>query len=164
LGYLTSWEDRFEPAADYRKIQALQCSKHYNRRLHLGKWVNEGAQYRLHLERHRIVTTARVQDWKAGFEWAGPSLTSHAEGRLSELSIIAKLRALQCSSSYTSKLATWVTNQRKSTGCTKKEGVKNDHRRIQELESMGFEWESAASMKSIDELADYRKSTGTAMF
>jgi hypothetical protein len=37
--------------------------------------------------------------------------------------------------------------------------------RIQELESLDFEWDvSAPPGNRLSELADYRKSTGTAMF
>jgi hypothetical protein len=103
-----------------------------------------------------------------GFEWAGDGygVTTMWEDRLSELSDYRKIHGhcnVPAKYSENSKLGHWVTNQRKSYRLQAKgKTSRMTTARVQELESMGFEWEVGVTgwEDLLSELADYRKIHG----
>jgi hypothetical protein len=162
------WEDRLSELADYRKIHGhCNVPTNYSANAKLGKWVRgQRRNHRLHLEgKASPMTKSRIQELESvGFEW--DSHSAAWEYRLSELADYRKIKG-HCNVPYKcteyAKLAKWVTTQRyqyrlhlegKKTHMTKF--------RIQELESLGFEWggHSAAWEYRLSELADYRKIHG----
>jgi hypothetical protein len=163
-----TWEDRFSELADYRKIQG-HCNfpTHYSENIKLARWVNnQKCQYRLHLEGKKShITVLRIQELESlGFEWGCSSATW--EVRFSELADYRKIQGhcnVPTHYSENIKLARWVDNQK----CQYRlhlEGKKSHITvlRIQELESLGFEWgcSSAPWEVRLSELADYRKIQG----
>jgi hypothetical protein len=146
--YGAAWEDRLRELADYREIHGdCNVPKVYSENTRLGRWVgNQRNNYRMHLEgKTSPMTDFRIQElesvgleWEVGVSW---------EGRLSELADYRKIHGhCNVSKNYTenTKLGRWVGNQRthyklhldgKPSQMTTS--------RIQELESMGFEWVSS---------------------
>jgi hypothetical protein len=163
---VTAWEDRLSALAGYRKIHGHCNVPHkYNGESNLGKWVtNQRSQYRLHAKgKTSYLTTVRIQELESlGFEWAGDGygVTATWEDRLRELADYCKIHGhcnVPAIYAENSKLGNWVTNQRKK--------YKTSHittARIQELESIGFEWEVSVTAweDRLRELADYRKIHG----
>jgi hypothetical protein len=144
---VTTWQDRLSELADYRKIHGhCNVPQKYPQ---LGSWVEtQRGQYRMHLEgKASKMTTFRIKALESlGFEWHVTWATW--EDRLSELADYRKIHG-NCNvpRNYNKnvKLATWVGNQRahyrwklegKTTWMTLS--------RIQELDSMGFEWKPSA--------------------
>jgi hypothetical protein len=164
-----AWEDCLSEFADY-------CEKHghcnvpqkYSENAKLGRWVEtQRKQYRLHLEGKRSpMTLPRIQVLESlGFEW--DSYDATCEDRLIELADYRKIHG-HCNvpQNYieNSKLANWVTNQRRNYRLHR-EGKKSPMTlsRIQALESLGFEWSKVcftAWEDRLRELADYRKKHG----
>jgi hypothetical protein len=112
------------------------------------------------------MTPFRIQELKClGFEWDNNQCAAW-EGRLSELADYHKIHG-HCNVpkiySENTKLATWVATQRKQYRL-QQEGKTSPmtHSRIQELESLGFEWKIClpAWEDRLSELADYRKIHG----
>jgi hypothetical protein len=168
---VTAWEDRLGALADYRKIHGhCNVPHNYKEDSNLGKWVtNQRSQYRLHAKgKTSQMTTVRIQELESlGFEWGdGYGATATWAQRLSELADYRKIHGhcnVPANYGENSKLANWVTNQRKSYKLRAKEKASFiATARIQELESMGFEWEviDTAWEDRLSELADYRKIHG----
>jgi hypothetical protein len=164
-GSLTAWEDRLSELADYRKIKGhcnvpQKCSENTK----LASWVGrQRYTYRLHLEgKTSSMTLSRIQELESiGFEW-GVSLTAW-DDRLSELADYCKIHGhcnVPYSGSENTKLAKWVAKQRANYRLHR-EGKRSymTISRIQELESMGFEW-GAAKENRLSDLAEYRKIHG----
>jgi hypothetical protein len=163
-----AWESRRSELADYRKIQGhCNVPKNYSENTKLATWVRrQRRQHRLHLEgKTSPMTTLRIQALESlGFEW-GVCLTAW-EDRLSELADYRKIHGhcnvpAKCSENI--KLANWVGTQRlhyklRVEGKTSYMTVS----RIQELESLGFEWVVRGTTweDRLSELAEYRKIHG----
>jgi hypothetical protein len=141
-----AWEDRLRELADYRKIHGhcnvpQNCSDHTK----LAQWVKtQRKEYRLQAEgKISQITTFRVQELDSlDFEW-----DIHGTAWKDRLSELADYRRIQghCNVpqrySENSKLAMWVKTQKKQYNFFL-EGKKSQMtlHRIQELESLGFEW------------------------
>jgi hypothetical protein len=143
---VTPWEDRLSELVDYRKIHGhCNVPKNYSENTKLAKWVtNQKSQYRLHKEgKTSPMTLSRIQELESlGFE-SGVCITVW-EDRLSELADYHKIHGhcnVPRNYSEKTKLGCWVTNQ-KSQYRLHKEGKTSTMTlsRIQELESLGFEW------------------------
>jgi hypothetical protein len=164
----TAWEDRLSELADYRKIHGhCNVPKNYSENTKLAAWVKtQRGNYRLHLEENTSpMTTFRIQELESlGFEWR-VCITAWKD-RLSELADYRKIHG-HCNvpTNYreNAKLGTWVTNQ-KNQYRLHKEGKTSPMTtfRIQELESLGFEWRVCASawQDHLSELAEYHKIHG----
>jgi hypothetical protein len=108
---------------------------------------------------------SRIQKLESlGFEWNCYDVAW--EERLSELADYRKIHGhcnVPQSKSKNTQLATWVGTQRQQYRL-RKEGNKSDMTlpHIQELESLGFEWDSRGGTWEcrLSELADYRKMHG----
>jgi hypothetical protein len=147
----TSWEDHLNLLADYRKIHG-HCNASKNRESSkLGEWVaNQRTYYRLHAEgKASPITLSRIQQLESlGFKW---EISVSWEGRLSELADYRKNHG-HCNVpkiySENSKLASWVSTQR-SQYKLHQEGRASPMTtfRIQELESIGFEWKPSISRR-----------------
>jgi hypothetical protein len=166
---VTAWDDHLSELADYHKIHGhCNVPTNYIENTKLATWVaTQRYQYRLHAEgKTSHMTTFRIQELeRSGFEWSGVSVTAW-EGRLSELADYRKIHGhcnVPDSYSENTKLATWVATQRKQYKLHL-EGKTSPMTtfRIQELESLGFEWDShgAAWEDRLSELADYHKIHG----
>jgi hypothetical protein len=162
-----SWEDRLSELADYRKIHG-HCNVP-NNNYSLGKWVaTQRTHYRLHLEgKKSSMTNLRIQELESlGFDWV--SHCAAWEFRLSELADYRKIHGhciVPKNYSENTRLGQWVAHQR----CQYRlhlEGKTSQMTlpRIQELESLGFEWEwhspGTTWEDHLSELADYRKIHG----
>jgi hypothetical protein len=107
------------------------------------------------------MTLSRIQDWESlGFEWS--ACVTAWEDRLSELADYCKIQGhcnVPQNYSENTKLAKWVDTQR-SNYRLHRDGKTSPMTafRIQELECLGFEWDShgAAWEDRLSELADYR--------
>jgi hypothetical protein len=138
----------------------------YSEHSKLGKWVDtQRRQYRLLQEGKRSqMTNPRIQAFGSlGFEWEPP----HWEDRLSELADYRKIHG-HCNVpqkySENSKLAHWVKTQRCQYSLLHEGNTSSMTTfRIQELESLGFEWGivyGATWEDHLSELTDYRKIHG----
>jgi hypothetical protein len=167
---VTAWENRLSELADYRKFHGHCNVPESYGDTKLATWVeSQGHQYSLHLEgKASSMTLSRLK----GLESVGFERDSHHafwEGRLSELADYHKIQGhcnVPIKYSENSKLGTWVTTQRKQYKL-RREGNKSKMTifRIQELESLGFEWSrvqvcSDAWEVRLSELTDYRKIHG----
>jgi hypothetical protein len=163
-----AWDDCLSELAEYRKIHGhCNVPRKYGENAKLATWVaKQRTNYRLHLEgKTSHMTTVRIQELESlGFEW--DSQGAAWEDRLSELAVYRKIYGncnVPHSYSENTKLGKWVANQR----CQYRlqlEG-KTSHMttyRIQELESLCFEWDSYGVLWEVrlSELADYRKEHG----
>jgi hypothetical protein len=168
-GRVSACEDRLGELADYREIHGhcnvpTRCKQNPE----LGKWVtDQRSQYKSHLKgKTSPMTTFRIKELEAlGFEW-GVCITAW-EDRLDKLADYRKIYG-HCNVphkySNNSKLSIWVANQRHQYKLHR-EGKTSPMTlsRIQELESLGFEWGSchgAAWEDRFSELANYRKIHG----
>jgi hypothetical protein len=163
-----SWKARLSQLADYRKIHGhCNVPKRYSETSELAHWVQtQRKQYKVHLEgKTSPMTPFRIQELESmGFEW--DCLGATWKSRLSELADYRTIHG-HCNvpRSYieTPKLAHWVRHQRKQYRLHL-EGKTSPMTpfRIQELESMGFEWKCSgpAWEDRLSELADYRKVNG----
>jgi hypothetical protein len=165
---IIAWEDRLSELADYHKIHGhCNVSQNDSENTELANWVaTQRNQYRLHREGKKSrMTFSYIQELESlGFEW-GVCITDW-KYRLSELADYRKIHGhcnFPWSISENSKLENWVGKQRKQYRkhlAGKKSSMTN--LRIQELESLGFEWDShGATWEDLfSELADYRKIQG----
>jgi hypothetical protein len=166
--HAVAWEDRLSELADYRKLHGhCNVPSRYSENIKLGTWVrNQRSHYNWHLEgRKSVMTILRIQALESlGFEWSNHAVAW--EDRLSELADYRKLHG-HCNVpqrySENIKLGQWVAAQR-SNYRFYQEGKTSSMTafRIQELESLGFEWVrvSTAWEDRLSELADYRKLHG----
>jgi hypothetical protein len=145
------WKDRLSELAHY-------CKKHgncdvpqvYNGNTRLGRWVGtQRSNYRSYREgKTSPMTTLRIQALeRLGFEWA--RLGATWEDRLRELADYRKSHG-HCNApkvyNESTSLGRWVSTQR-SNYWSHMEGNRSyiTPFRIQELESLGFEWKSSIS-------------------
>jgi hypothetical protein len=135
-----AWEVSLTELADYCKIHG-HCN--VPRTSKLGAWVaNQRHQYRMHLEGKRSqINLARCQELESlGFEW--DILGSKWEDRLIELARFRKIHGhCNVTHNYSKELGNWVGTQRYNYRLHL-QGKKSNISlyRIQELESLGFEW------------------------
>jgi hypothetical protein len=142
-----SWEARLSELADYRKIHGhCNVPSRDSENIPLGRWVStQRRQYKLLLDgKESHMTFSRIKQLESlGFKWRLVSVTAWEE-RLSELADYRKIHGHcnipQCYSEN-SKLGRWVDTQ-KTQYRLYLEGKKSHMKfsRIQELESLGFEW------------------------
>jgi hypothetical protein len=161
----SNWEDRLSELADYRKIHGhCNVPQKYSENAKLARWVSKQRNiYRLHQEgKTSSMTTFRIQELeKIGFEW-GVCLAAWEE-RLNELADYRKIHGhcnVPHNYSENTKLAHWVANQRSNYRLhVKGKTPPMTTFRIQELESLGFEWGYCVTAweDRLSELADYRK-------
>jgi hypothetical protein len=163
-----TWEYRLNQLADYRKLHGhCNVPRSFSENAMLGNWVaKQRTQYKPHEEGKKShMTLFRLQKMESlGFEWN--SRSAAGEDRLSELADYRKnhghCNVPSCYSEYT-KLGYWVAYQRTQykLHLKGKTSIMTTYR-IQELESLGFEWNSydAAWKKRLSELAAYRKIHG----
>ena len=163
-----SWEDRLGELAVFCKAYGYSnIPNRYSENTKLARWVtNQRTQYKLHLAGKKSnMTTLRIQELeRMGFEWDRHGAAWAA--RLSELVAYRKMH-LHCNVprnySENTKLGKWVANQRVEYKL-QQEGKTSFMTllRIQELEGMGFEWDShgAAWKDRLSELANYRQVHG----
>jgi hypothetical protein len=162
------WEDRLSELADYRKINGhCNVPQRHSENTKLARWVvSQRSYYRSHAEgKGSPLSTLRIQKLESlGFEWicSGPN----RKERLNELADYRKIHGncnVPHNYSENSKLANWVGTQR-TQYTLHLEGKKSQMTsfRIQELESLGFEWDrhGTAWEDRLSELADYRKIHG----
>jgi hypothetical protein len=166
---------RLSELADYRKSYGhCNVPRRYSEKNKLATWVaKQRAQYKLHLKgKASSMTLSRIQELESlGFEWDRSSAsTSSWEDRLSELVDYRKIQGhcnIPPKGSENTKLGNWVTTQRSQYRLHAK--GKTSHMttvRIQELESLGFEWAgdrygvTATWEDRLSELSDYRKING----
>jgi hypothetical protein len=154
--------------ADYSKTHGhCNVPYRYSENTKLASWViTQRRNYRLHLEGKRSpLSTLRIKELESlGFEWV--ICATSWEDRLSELADYRKIQG-HCNVPYryseNTKLGAWVGTQR-SNYRFYQEGKKSFMTtfRIQELESLGFEWGSHPFVweNCLIELADYRKIHG----
>jgi hypothetical protein len=164
-GRYFAWEDRLSELAEYRKIHGhCHVPLSYSKNSKLANWVGkQRSQYRLHLAgKPSQITLPRIQELESlGFNWS----TVWGD-RLSELAEYRKIHG-HCNVPHNyienSKLGKWVGTQRTNYRLhLKGETSSVTLSRIQELESIGFEWGvSFASWEDrLSELADYHKIHG----
>jgi hypothetical protein len=142
-----AWEYRLSELADYRKIHGhCNVPKSHSECSKLANWVaKQRTNYRLHLEgKTSSMTLSRIQEMESlGFDWGVCS--APWEYRLSELAAYREIHGhcnvpQRCSEN--SKLAKWVVNQRTNYRLHLKGKTSSmTLSRIQELESLGFEWD-----------------------
>jgi hypothetical protein len=163
-----TWETRLSELAEYRRIHGhcnvpQRCSEYPK----LATWVlTQRRQYRGNLRGQKShIKLSRIQELeRLGFNW-GFCATSW-EDRLSELAeyrIIHGHCNVSNNCSENTRLAYWVGKQRCQYRLHQ-EGKKSFMTtfRIQELESIGFEWDSRGATweDRLSELAEYHKVHG----
>jgi hypothetical protein len=165
--YLT-WEDRLSALVDYRKIHGhCNVPSNYSENSKLASWVKaQRTNYSLYQEgKTSAVTLSQIRELESlGFKWSSSS--AGWEERLNELADYREIHGhcnVPKNYSDNAKLGHWVAYQR--TQYKLQQEGKSSYMtpfRIQELESMGFQWERfcAASDDRLSELADYRKIHG----
>jgi hypothetical protein len=163
------WEDRLSELADYRRIHGhCNVPKKYSENAKLARWVGtQRNQFKLRLKGYTSpMTTFRIQELESlGFEWSVRS-TATRELRLSELAEYRRIHGhcnvpQRCSEN--TKLAIWVGTQRSQYRFYVKEKRSSmTPSRIQELESLDFEWDSHIPTWEVrlSELADYHRIHG----
>jgi hypothetical protein len=164
----STWEDRLSELADYR-VKHGHCNvpRRYNENSKLGNWVQaQRYQYRFHLDGETSAMTAfRIRELESlDFDWGDCVIAW--EDRLSELDEYRKIHGhcnVPRNDSENGKLGTWATTQRTHYRLYK-EGKKSSMTtfRIQELESLGFEWVVCVTSweDRLSELAVFRKKNG----
>jgi hypothetical protein len=165
-----TWEERLSELANYRKIHGhcnVPMAYRYSQKSELATWVGtQRNNYKLHLKGNlSCMTPFRIQKLESlDFVW-----DSHSAARQERLSELADYRKIHgnCNVprnySENTKLATWVGTQRNNYKLHLK-GEKSHLTllHIQELKSLGFEWDTdvATWEGRLRELADYRKIHG----
>jgi hypothetical protein len=148
--FVNAWEDFLSELAGYCKIHGhCNVPRKYSGNIQLGYWVStQRSNYKLYRDgKTSPITSLRIQELESmGFDW-GVCATPWGD-RLSELAGYRKIHGhcnVPKNYSENSKLAHWVVTQRtqyrlhlagKTTWMTLS--------RIQELDSMGFEWKPSA--------------------
>ena len=165
---LPVWEECLSELAEYHKIHGhCNVPGKYSENSKLANWVaTQRKTYRFVEEGKRTpIMTSRIQKLESlGFEWRASDTTR--EDRLRELADYYKTHGhcnVPTNYSENFKLANWVATQRKDYKAHQ-EGKKSPMTilRIQEFESLGFEWEhrGAAWDDRFRELAEHRKIHG----
>jgi transposase-like protein len=163
---VSTWEDRLRELADYSKEHGhCNIPRSSSENSKLGTWVGtQRSNYRLHLEgKKSAMTTFRIQELeKIGFEWNRFSTTW--QDRFCELAAYREIHGhcnVPRTYSENIELGNWVAAQRTNyklhlNGKTSSATLS----RIQELESLGFEWEpstgrgeGARKKRRLDDLA-----------
>jgi hypothetical protein len=171
-GGTATWEGRLSELAEYRKIQGhCNVPKDYSKNIQLANWVRtQRIQYRLQREgKTSSMTLSRFKALESlGFEWVCVTVTW--EERLSELAEYRKIHGhcnVPRNYSKNIQLANWVRKQKQRSRYGLQQVGKTSSMtfsRIQELESLGFEWVRYGATASwedrLSELADYRKING----
>jgi hypothetical protein len=169
LGPYRYWEDRLSELVEYRTIHG-HCNvphSYSKKETMLGHWLSQQrSQYNWHLQGKKShMTLSRIQALESlGFEWHNRG--ADYELRLSELADYRRIHG-HCNvpkkHSENLKLSYWVGTQRGQYRLYR-EGKPSQITlpRIQELESLGFEWScfDVAWDDRLSELADYRKIHG----
>jgi hypothetical protein len=150
-----SWEERLSELGDYREIHGhCNVSKDYNENTMLANWVrNQRKHYKLHLQgKKSIMTLSRIKGLeRLDFEW--DSRVTVWEDRMRELANFRRIHGhcnVPHNYSESIKLGQWVRNQRSAYKFQlegKKSGACMTLSRIQELESLGFEWKASTSRR-----------------
>jgi hypothetical protein len=149
--YAATWEGRLSELADYRKTHGhCNVPKNYSENLKLGLWVEtQRTQYNFHVKGKRSdMTLSRIRELESvGFEWH--SRGAAWEDRLSELANYRKIHG-HCNVPYNYsenlKLGKWVAYQRQQYRLhVEEKRSQMTLSRIQELESLGFEWKRLIS-------------------
>jgi hypothetical protein len=164
-----AWENSLSKLAEYRKIYG-NCNVPYNysENFKLANWVTtQRFQYRLHAEgKMSSMTLVRIQELESlGFEqW--DSRSDAWDDLLSELAAYRKTHGhcnVPRNNSSNTQLANWVNTQRNQYKVYQK-GKRSTMTlsRIQELESLGFQWDRNGSVWAdrLSELADYHNIHG----
>jgi hypothetical protein len=171
-GAACTWEDRLSQLANYRKVHGhSNVPQRYSENAKLGTWVtNQKQQYRLHLKGETsLITLPRIEALeRLGFEWGSRGATCTWDYRLSELADYRKLHGhckVPKKYSENAKLGMWVATQKYQYSLhLKGKTSAMTLLRIEELESLGFEWGGRHATCTWDyrlsELADYRKVHG----
>jgi hypothetical protein len=163
-----AWEDRMSELVDYRKIHGhCNVPVHYSKNPKLGVWVSKRRMnYRLYRDGKKSHMTAlRIQELESlGFEW--DCLGAAWEDRMRELADYRNLHGhcnVPVHYSENPKLGVWVSKRRMNYRLYR-DGKKSHLTalRIQELESLGFEWDclGATWEDRMSELVDYLKIHG----
>jgi predicted chitinase len=162
---VTTWNDRFEELADYREGYGdCNVPKSFSKNFKLASWVEtQRTNYRLYQEEKSTrMTSFRIEELKRiDFEFTD---WEECLSELAEYRIVHGHCNIPKNCSENSKLASWVAIQRKNYKL-RREG-KTIHMslpRIQELESLGFEWKPSLAPlweDRLSELAEYRKVHG----
>jgi hypothetical protein len=163
-----AWDDRLSELADYRKTHGdCNVPQRYSENKKLGTWVQtQRNQYKLQQEGKRSrMTPLRIQALESlGFEWDCRGDTW--DELLNELADYRKTHG-DCNVpqrySENKKLGTWVQTQRNQYRLHLEEMASfMPTHRIQELESLGFEWDYRGDTwdELLSELADYHKIHG----
>jgi hypothetical protein len=147
----SAWKDRVSELADYRKSHGhCNVPRYYSENTKLGRWVgSQRKRYRLHLNgKPSQMAASRIRELESlGFEWDCSSFSW--EVRLSELADYRKAHG-HCNvprrDIENSKLSNWIQTQRRNYW-SQLDGKPSQMptSRIQELESLGFEWISSVS-------------------
>jgi hypothetical protein len=167
----TSWEACLRELADYRKIHGhCNVPDRYSKNTKMANWVStQRKQYNLHVKGKKgktsNMTLSRIQELeRLGFEW--DTRGAAWQDRLTELADYRKIYGhcnIPENYSGNAQLGKWVRKQR-SNYTQRIKGKKSSITlyRIQELESLGFEWDrfGAAWEDRLRELANYRKIHG----
>jgi hypothetical protein len=146
-----AWEDRLSELVDYRKLHGhCNVPQNYNENSKLAQWVKtQRKEYMLNLKgKISQMSLPRTQALESlGFEWGIQDAAW--EDRLSELADYRKIHGhcnVPQSYNENSKLAQWVKTQRKRYRLHREgKGSPMPVFRIQELESLGFEWKPSIS-------------------
>jgi hypothetical protein len=167
-GRNSTWEDRLRELADYCKEHGhCNVPTSYSENVKLAKWVGkQRSNYKLQLEGKKSpMTTFRIQELESlGFEWDCHGITW--EHYMIELANYRKIHG-HCNVpkrfSENTKLGQWVSKQRNNYRLHLE--VKTSSMttfRIQELESLGFEWDCNGITWEhyLIELTNYRKIHG----
>jgi hypothetical protein len=161
----TSWDDRLSELADYREIHGnCNVPNRYSENAKLGSWVStQRCQYRLHRQgKASYMTLPHIQELESlGFEWKPPSAW---EERFSELTEYRKIHGhcnvpKSCSDENV-KLVTWISTQRYQYRLHT-EGRQSYMTlfHIQELEDLGFDWNSSGVHQVDDDATRVHEKT-----
>jgi hypothetical protein len=151
----TAWEDRLSELADYRTIHGhCNVPRNDSENSKLANWVKkQRSNYWLHQAGNKSpMTNSRIKDLESlDFEWTVCVIAW--EDRLSELADYRKMQG-HCNVpqhySGNIQLGKWVGTQRNNYRLHR-EGEKSQMTtfRIQELESLDFEWRSSAKRAKV---------------
>jgi hypothetical protein len=143
-----SWEASFEELTDYLKIHG-HCTVSISGNSKLVRWIStQRTQYRLYPGERSHMTLSRIQGLESiGFEWSCSSWGDRL-GELADYRIIHGHCNVPPSYSENIQLARWVTYQRSQYKLQLEGNTSHmTPRRIQELESLGFEWKPSISRR-----------------
>jgi hypothetical protein len=151
----TAWEDRLSELADYRKTHGhCNVPRNYSENSKLANWVKkQRSNYSLHqVGKKSHMTLFRIKDLESlDFQWTVCVIAW--EDLLRELADYRKIHGhcnVPQNYSENTKLGKWVGTQRNNYRLHR-EGKKSQMTtfRIQELESLDFEWKSSTSRAKV---------------